>query len=225
MSSSYTVICVLRSGGDFEARHVRRLLEGVQEHWPFVGGIPPLKCAVLSDLGGDVGDGFPSLDVRPLRSIPWPGWWSKMELFRPDLEVLGDLLYFDLDTTIVGNLTDIVLVRELTMLSDFFRPERQASGMMLLPVEMRREVWVQWLAADQSLIRTLRGDQDFLARVFQNKPHRWQDLLPGQVISYKVHVQRQRQVPEGARVICFHGRPRPWQLPKGALGNEDNLAR
>lgn len=37
-----------------------------------------------------------------------PGWWSKIELFRPDLPVNGRLLYLDLDTLIVGDLSDLI---------------------------------------------------------------------------------------------------------------------
>ena len=37
----------------------------------------------------------------------WPGWWSKIELFRPDLPS-GIILYLDLDTTIINDLTPVL---------------------------------------------------------------------------------------------------------------------
>nr|WP_145924153.1 hypothetical protein [Halomonas elongata] len=35
----------------------------------------------------------------------WPGWWSKLELFRPHG---GDLLYLDLDTVVRGDLQPLI---------------------------------------------------------------------------------------------------------------------
>jgi hypothetical protein len=59
--------------------------------------------------------------------------------------------------------------------------------------------------------------------VFAGKAARWQDVLPGQVVSYKIHVQLDPKkgkhignglVPAGTRVVCFHGQPRPWAVPE-----------
>jgi hypothetical protein len=153
-----------------------------------------------------------------VREIPlahgWPGWWSKLELFRPDLEErLGDILFFDLDTRIVGDLSDVAAVRELTVLSDFYRNERMGSGLMYLPAHRRPEVWEEWMKNPQGHMRKFRGDQEFLGPFgWQDSAKRWQQTLPGQVISYKVHVKGKGALPEGARVLCFHGKPRPWQL-------------
>jgi hypothetical protein len=45
---------------------------------------------------------------------------------------------------------------------------------------------------------------------------RWQKTFPDQVISYKVHIKTakggDRPLPKDARIVCFHGQPRPWQL-------------
>lgn len=38
----------------------------------------------------------------------YPGWWSKVELFRQDLPLSGRCLYLDLDTLIVGDLDEII---------------------------------------------------------------------------------------------------------------------
>ena len=46
------------------------------------------------------------VDCHPLPS-GLPGWWSKVALFKPSL-FTGDVLYFDLDVVITGNLTEMV---------------------------------------------------------------------------------------------------------------------
>lgn len=195
-----TVACVLRSGGEYQPWHVDRLRQQVGQY------LPDARFLCLSDV--DV-----SVFRKPLK-YAWPGWWSKMELFRPDIR--GDLLYFDLDTTIFGPLDDIASVRRLTLLRDFYKdgtqkPERIQSGMMFLPETDRAAIWSHWIADPSRHMREHRGDGEYLHSLLFERAARWQDMVPGQVVSYKVHV-RGRGVPAGARVICFHGQPRPWVI-------------
>jgi len=56
----------------------------------------------------------------------------------------------------------------------------------------------------------LHGDQGFLNSVL--KPELWQKVLPGKVVSYKVDCQN--AIPDEASVVCFHGKPRPWDIPE-----------
>lgn len=187
-----TVACVLRSGGDFKPEHVDRLRRKVDR--PFV-------CLTDTDV---------VCESIPLK-YGWPGWWSKMELFRPDID--GDLLYFDLDTIIVGGLESFCELSRLTMLSDFHVPDRIASGVMFLPKVDRGYVWDSWMKDPTGHMRRQgsRGDQGFLQDLWSGAPERFQDKVPGQVVSYKVHVQETGTIPDNARVMCFHGKPRPWE--------------
>jgi len=54
------------------------------------------------------------------------------------------------------------------------------------------------------------GDQGFLADHGLAGAQRWQSVVPGQICSYKVHDLARRGMPDNARVVCFHGQPRPW---------------
>jgi hypothetical protein len=49
------------------------------------------------------------------------------------------------------------------------------------------------------------GDQGFLMPLI-GKSARW----GCNVVSYKVHCKR--GIPRGTDVICFHGKPRPWDV-------------
>lgn len=130
-----------------------------------------------------------------------------MELFRPGA-ISGDVLYFDLDTIIVGDLSAIAVQRRTTAISDFNRPGRFASGMMYLPENCRSAVWAEWMKDPAGHMDRCRGgDQEFLEGVLKDVSW-WQDSLPGQVVSYKVH-RVAEGIPANARVVCFHGRPRP----------------
>jgi len=85
-----TVACVLRSGGKFDSEYVRKLRDGVLRF-----ANVPHRFVCLSDV-----------DV-PCERIPlehnWPGWWSKIELFRPGV-IKAPMLYLDLDTIVIGSL-------------------------------------------------------------------------------------------------------------------------
>jgi hypothetical protein len=143
----------------------------------------------------------------------WPGWWAKMALFDPALP--GDFLFMDLDTVIVGPLDDILAVNKLTLLRDFYRDGKKlkeglGGGLIYLPDEVRVPVWNFWITNPALNSRLYsRGDQFLLERFWLNTAARWQDEVPGQVVSYKVHCQN--GVPPDARVVCFHGKPRPWE--------------
>lgn len=203
----FMIACVLKSGGDYDAEYVERLHAGVSRY------APGARFVCLSDV-----------DV-PCERIPlkydWPGWWSKMELFRPDIQ--GEMLFMDLDTVITGDLTPLIKLKRLAMLADFYKPERLASGLMFLPQQCREKVWRHWIADPQARMDEAGrfGDQKIIGDVFKDMAVKWQDALPGKVVSYKVHMKgRGNKVPDGASVVCFHGQPRPrelnWLEPKRA---------
>lgn len=57
------------------------------------------------------------------------------------------------------------------------------------------------------------GDQQFIERVsFLPGVIRLQDVLPGQIVSYKAH-RCDQGVPRAARLICLHGRPKFGDMP------------
>ena len=187
------VCLVLRSGGDYRLEHVDRLRKQVERH------LTSVEWLLLTDVG--IGE--------PLRHL-WPGWWSKMEMFRPDIQ--GDLLFMDLDSAVVGDLSDMANVGRLTLMRDVYRPKGLQSSVMYLPEADRAAVWAKWIAAPAKWMRRFAkgGDQAFLETLWLWAADRWQDVLPGQVVSFKVDV-RDRGVPLDARFVAFHGRPRPWE--------------
>lgn len=189
---------------EFTPGHVLALQRQLAQYAPGF----PFEC--LSDVK------VPGVECRPLRH-GWPGWWAKMELFDP--EVPGDFLFMDLDTVITGPLDDILAVRKLTLLRDFFRDGKKlkeglGGGLIYLPADARRDVWGFWMQQPQLQMRVYsRGDQFLMEKFYLNTAQRWQDVVPGQVVSWKVHCKGDIVPPE-ARVVCFHGQPRPWAVGK-----------
>ena len=197
-----TVACVLKSGGIYDASWVAKLKSGVAQHLP-----TPHRFLCLSDVVG-----------LPCERIPlkhdWPGWWAKIELFR----LPGPVLFFDLDTVIVGDLTDIAgaaMDHQLIMLRDFYRKDGLGSGMIGFDALSRvRRIYDAFDAAPLVAMENVseRGDQGFVEDTV-NVPGvaRWQTELPGQIVSYKVHCRG--GIPEGARVVCLHGKPKFMDMP------------
>lgn len=181
-----TKVCVLRSGGDYRPEHVQRLARMV----------PGLVC--LSDV--DV----PNVECRPLLT-DWPGWWAKMEAFSH--AITGDMLLIDLDTTVYRL---PAMPAETTVLPDFYRPRLMGSGFMYVTEADRARCWTEFMRDPEGHMarcttRQAWGDQGFLMPLI-GQSRRWGT----NVVSYKVHCQN--GIPNDADVVCFHGRPRPWDV-------------
>ena len=187
-----TPVTVLRSGGEYKPEHVQRLAKMV----------PGLVC--LSDVEVP---GVPTVALQH----NWPGWWAKMELFGPAFDT--DILHIDLDTTIAGDLTPLLKAGKTTLLDDFYYPGTLASGLMYIHQSDKAKVWNAFVKdADQIMSKQnkppMHGDQGFLNTMLQAQT--WQEGFPNAVVSYKVHCQD--GIPADACVICFHGKPRPWDV-------------
>lgn len=194
------IVTVYRSGGDFTTKHVQALQKQIEKWAPLAS----FEC--LSDAPID------GVKCIPLKSN-WPGWWAKMELFDPGLP--GDFLFMDLDTVILGPLDDILDVNELTCLRDFYRDGKKlkeglGGGLIYLPADARKVIWEYFTANPPFCMRLYsRGDQHLFERFWLQSAKRWQDKVPGQIVSWKVNCAR--GIPPEARVICFHGKPRPFE--------------
>lgn len=117
-----TAICVLRSGGRYAPVWAERLAAGLRAHVP---GVERVLC--LTDHGGPVA----GCEAVPLRH-GWPGWWSKMEAFRPGLVgdgTGGPALLLDLDTVLMGD-ASALLGEDLAVLEDQTFVGRVSSAVM-----------------------------------------------------------------------------------------------
>ena len=194
-----TIACVLRSGGDYDGEYVARLAAGVARFCTI-----PHRFLCLSDC--DV-----PCERVPLR-YDWPRWWPKLELFSPTIE--GDIFYLDLDSIPVGNFDQMAGFGRLGIMRDVYRPHGLQSAIMYIPQAEKARVWSEFMTDPYETMQHYRrgGDQAFLESLWLNSATRFQDTLPGQIVSYKKDVQPRRSVPSGARIVAFHGRPRPRQV-------------
>lgn len=197
------IFCVLKKSNIYDVDYVKKLKEQLDVYAPNV----PLYC---------ISNTHVPCERLPMRKL-WPNWWSKIEIFRPDIE--GDIFFIDLDTVIIDNISDFLAVNDLTMLTDWNKPQGYGSGLMYLPASSRADVWKKFTENSLGYMRKYRigGDQSFLMECFGQKPLRWQTVLPGRVLSYKFDRVYIKGIPSEAGIICHHGRPKPrdigWAYP------------
>ncbi len=145
------------------------------------------------------------------RAVPagLAGWWNKLAVFAPDSFKPGErVLSSDLDVIPLGDLSDIAGYRgKLAVASDPFWPERMNSSLMAWEAGAVDHIWTTWDRGGRPQFDR-RGDQ-FWIETMQPDADRWQRLFPGQVVSFKVDCWLQGKIPAGARMLIFHGSPRP----------------
>ena len=223
------VICVLRSGGDYDPRYVVALGRGVRRHLQ-----GPFEFVCMTDQPEDVSavckDAGIECSVRILQ-YDWPGWFAKIEV----LEEPGPSLYLDLDTVIVGDISPLadavesLGTEDLIGLSDLYRPKIWQTGIMgwTSPLKGAVERFIarsnncSWKFRSGRVYLQTRtydrydGDAEWIRPDAEEEGRyllRAQSFLPG-IVSYKSDVLGLiGKLPPAMTIVCFHGRPRPHEL-------------
>ena len=209
MAGALTIACVYKPGNGFTDDYVYRLREGAAKH-----------CHVPHRFVALTNEKFEDFEtVKLTRNVP--GWWNKLDLFRGDL-FEGPVAYFDLDTMIVGDITDIVSKpQDFAMLRDFYGKNRVASGMMVWDASKDWSVLYETFSPSRipEYSKTMEkwGDQGWISNCLLEEPAVLQDQFPGRIVSYKVEMKARGVITDGVSIVCFHGKPRPhqidWRLP------------
>ena len=174
----------------------------------------------------------------------WPGiagpkksWWYKMQMFNPEHHA-GNLLYLDLDTVVVRDLSWVTNhdtsyfwgIRDFRYLQN---PHHSVfnSSFMWWNVSNFSRIWDQFCQGDiAQLTKNNQGDQDYITksinvnqrrffedRLFQS--FRWQCLDGG----YNFQRRQPRAPGTGVKiaadtaVVVFHGMPKPHQISDPAI--------
>lgn len=191
-----TIACVLAGGGRFPytAEWAQKLARQAAVHAPG----HPFVC--LSDRA------VPGVDAIVLE-YGLPGWWAKMELFRPGV-FDGPVLYLDLDTLLVGDVRHIAeRPTKWAMISDFYVPELAESGVMAWePGPHTERIWEQFIRNPAGNMGTYRMDGRFIRDHAPERPERLNRVFEGEIVSFKVSARA--RCPAEARIVCAHGKPK-----------------
>jgi hypothetical protein len=157
------VHCVLKGGGRYTPKWVRRLFDGVMQHWPADEKKPTFRC--LTDMTFEI-DGVHRM---PLIN-DWAGWWSKFELFKPGNLAPGGTLYLDLDIVPVRPMNELAggIKNFLTFAPD---PRGINSGIIRLPWPFSADGSRIYRMAQRDMKRwpgLFEGDQDAMLAVMSH---------------------------------------------------------
>lgn len=219
-----TVVLVLKSGGDFSFKDVELLSFHLHKQWHEEN---ELRVLCLWD---KIDQPFELINVTllPTTNKEWPGWWTKMNLFAPDMEQYRPFLYMDLDTAVVNDLAGILPPtgheKEFICLGGFFRPDTThglQSGLMWFPAknDMISKVWYQWVQNPMGYAKSFQnrgGDQGFLRSILGSGNIFWQKIT-NKICSFKIGVEGKRLLTEilnHTSIVCFHGKPRIFEAAK-----------
>lgn len=180
--------------------YVANLRRQVREHLTV-----PHRFYVITD---DVASNYPQMMTKP---ATFRGWWEKLRIFKPCMFREGRVLFLDLDTILVGNIDHLAEYQgPMAMPADFWNPAGLGPAVMLFDPQWAAFIYQEWAAAGFPMDDP-RGDQAWIeGRRGGDMRHQVdiaQDLWPGQFLSYKTSCTV--GIPEGCRVVCFHGKPRP----------------
>lgn len=176
------VMAVLRSGGWCTSEYAERLAQSVEEQG--------IRCVTLTDMN-------PRCETIPLKH-DWPGWWSKLEMCRPDIK--GDWLCMDLDTLVLGDINPLMVQRP-ALLGEYYRKQLN-SGVMYLTEPARKLVWRRWIRSPDKWMKEFRGDGEFIRDTIGHLCMDIRDV--GGLHSYKVDGLK-----PDTRILIYHGQPRP----------------
>jgi len=216
-----TIACVYKSGKKFNQQYVDNLYNMVKRNLTM-----PFKFVCLTDL-------FFSAPYYLIRlEYGLRGWWSKFELFRPEVFDTNHVLYFDLDTLILDNIDEIVKVaqqHEFLMLRGFNLEARKlgdtpASGIMSFKTRSSTPNYIfeQFMSDPQGNIEKTEckggpggqgGDQGFTGDLLGwDNVKKFQDYLPANYITGKLVAKKYTAVKPNYNVIAWSGYPTLEQL-------------
>ena len=200
-----TVLTTLTSDCDLLPEYVYRLKEDVAANLSI-----PHRFACLTDQDLDFGVVCSRLRYK------WPRHYAKINMFDPWFS--GRILYLDLSVRIVGSLDEIASQDGVVITKDFYYGTPSQS-VLLYDGGQFADTHEFFRMNKEDMIAA--GDRcrapNFYDQVVMNfgptPPMRyWQDVLPGQVVSHRVHCRE--GAPKDARIVKFHGKPKPWELPE-----------
>jgi hypothetical protein len=204
MNTQRTIALVLRSGGDFSFRDVELITRQIYNKWKS-NEFPRIVC--LWDKASREYD-LGNIHLIPLTNV-FPGTWSRMQLYSPEMEQFRPFLYVDLDTALITSIENILdLVKDeskFITLEDFSQKKLLATGLVWFPANSKKIKDV-WDNQKQAAIGSFRMDY-FLRKVIT--PDLFWQQLTNSIVDFKPGRNKLLQnIPIGINLVCFHGKPR-----------------
>lgn len=214
-----TVLC-MKWGTVYGPEYVDKLHSMVQRHLSL-----PHRFVCLTDDRAGID---PATECRPLPAIELPGvpsfsGWRKLSSFSPELNDLGGpILFLDLDLVITDNI-DVFFTHpgEFCIIENWTQMNQGIGNSSVYRYELPKHNYVfeDWQRRGSEILMQHRNEQIYLSSVAKPLtfwPDEWcrsfkRHCLPGGVRNWFVTPRR----PEDAKIIVFHGHPKPPDAARG----------
>ncbi len=223
-------ICV-KWGDKYPADYVNRLRSMIARFTksPFV-----LHCVTENAEGI-----HPDVKILPLVDASLSGWWHKLSLFKADFYGLsGPMIFMDLDVVITDDLTPLFEYKpgKFAIIHDLLT-KGYNSSVFRYEVGAYGHVWENFQKDAENITARLNGDQDWITEQIVDA-----ELWPSEwVVSFKkqcharmsntlgitgslfrkfglLQPKGEAVLPEGAKIVQFHGKPDPEDVMNGPYG-------
>ncbi|KDO19916.1 hypothetical protein SPRG_14824 [Saprolegnia parasitica CBS 223.65] len=220
--STVSIACV-KWGTKYGSDYVNKLYSGIQRHLA-----TPFRFYCLTD---DAAGLRPEIIVHPLQP-GFVGWWNKAQLFAPDFpatgstrplrallsQVVGRVVYIDLDTVLVGDITALCSYAGPfgVLGTDDMRNERRRGGInssvMIWSAGSYAHVFTLLAAHATAVHQCIYKFDHWLEMILHERHYdELQLLYPGHIVEYMQACQA--TCPGAARLVCFPLEPKPHTAP------------
>jgi hypothetical protein len=214
-----TVLC-MKWGRRYGPDYVNTLRSMVQRHLT----VPHRFICVTDDTRG-LCAGIECRPLPPLRLAPaWErSLWRELSCFAPELEDLEDpVLFLDLDVVIIANIDCFFrYAGEFCVIENWTQPGRGIGNSSVYRYRPRahRDILERFRAGAAEIVRRYENEQIYLSRSIGQLsfwPDEWcrsfkHHCLPGRVWRRL----KPATLPADARIIVFHGQPKPPDAARG----------
>ena len=165
----YNFACVCY-GDKYAVEYVQKLYNMVKRNTSL-----PINFIVFTDhvkmhkmVEGDI-------DIREFPETDLQGWWNKMQLFHPDVDLPGTTLYTDLDVVITDNIDCFFTYKpeaDFVGMNDF-NPTTggwNSSIMKFKNEKMQGRLWHKFMDDRPNWLRRFPGDQNLISELIKNTP-------------------------------------------------------
>jgi len=198
-----TFAMVLKTGGGtYDYRYVNALANNIKKHVSI-----PHQIVCLTDDSTGIDTSIVKIVSLKHNLIKW---WSKIELFDSSNFNTNKVFYLDLDTVIVDNIDHIVcgIGQPFVALRDFYHMFTLQTGLLCWENGKFDHIYQRFLPRMHYFASPEIGDHVWIGENCTKTPEFFQDLHGNQVVSYKKDCKNGK-LPPNAKIVCFHGNPRP----------------
>jgi len=162
------------------------------------------------------------IDIRKFPENDLQGWWNKMQLFHPNVDLPDDTLYMDLDVVITDNIDCFFTYKpeaDFVGMNDFNPSTKQwnSSIFKFKNEKLQGRLWHKFYDDRPNLLRRFPGDQNLISEFIKGAPgcesypdswtqsYKWYDRSGTRYSRQDMTYEHNGE----SLVTVFHGQPNP----------------